>query len=121
MFLTPLKVESVRGTDERILLTSLIWRSAAGDDYIVPEGFKTNYASIPQILRSIIDNDDPVLKDAAVLHDYLYSLPKFTREEADNILREAMKDLGAPWWKRQVVYYSVRIAGASHKTLPTSI
>ena len=69
------------------------------------------------------DNDGGYIRDAAVLHDYLYSVksddvyPDITREIADRLIIEGMKDLGASWVKQQAVYWALRSAGwAAYKT-----
>jgi hypothetical protein len=54
-----------------------------------------------------------------LLHDYLYQQhgkatplgPKYTRQDCDAILRDAMKTAGASWWKRHLVWTAVRIGG----------
>lgn len=106
MFQTSLHVECLRGTNTRVLLQALVW-----ENIIVPKGFRTNFASIPACLHGFVDNDSSDIREASVVHDYLYSLQYFNRRLADDILKEAMRCLGAPWWKRCLVYRSVRLAG----------
>jgi len=111
-FKTLLKIESIRGTDNRKLITPLVWMHPVSFQVIVvPIGFITNYASIPKIVRGFVDNDSGHIRDAAVIHDYLYSCPDASRRDADDILRLAMRDLGASWLKRNVVWLSVRALG----------
>lgn len=123
-FKSELKIESVRRTNERKLLDNLIYEYTADKVVVVvPIGFKTNFASIPGFVKGWIDNDAGYIRDAAVVHDYLYSQKRFaascvplvlnTRKQADKVLRAGMKDLKASWVKRQVVYISVRLFGAS--------
>lgn len=111
-FLNSLVVESVRSTGDRKLVSSLIWQNPVNDSYVaVPIGFVTNYASIPKFVRAIVDNDEGSIRDAAVLHDYLYSQDSVSRFDADYVLRIAMKELGAEWWKRWMVWAAVRLFG----------
>lgn len=83
---------------------------------VVPNGFKTDYASVPKIFRNIINTYGKHGK-AAVVHDWLYSKNcniDITRAEADKIFLEIMKECGVGTIKRQFMYRMVRIFGASH-------
>lgn len=123
-FKSELTLKSIRGTDERELLSNLIYEyTPIGVVIVAPKGMKTNFASIPDFIKGWIDNDGWYIRDAAVIHDYLYSAKAYpratipvcinTRKLADMILRQGMKDLGASWVKRQTVYFSVRLFGNS--------
>lgn len=79
----------------------------------VPPGFKTDYASIPQIFQNIISPYKQLGK-AAVIHDFLYQMvreDKFDRTIADSIFLEAMKVLKVGLIKRYIVYLAVRFFG----------
>ncbi len=92
---------------------------------IVPKGFKTNFGSIPKILRPIFN---PVKYISFILHDNLYSEKgiiiyqddyeynevNYTRKEADLILRAGLKVEGAWFFERNMIYWGVRIWGKSH-------
>lgn len=83
---------------------------------VVPKGFKTDYASVPKIFRNIINTYGNHGR-AAVVHDWLYSKNcgiNITREEADKIFLEIMKEWGVGVIKRQFMYRMVRLFGASH-------
>ena len=76
----------------------------------IPEGFKTDFGSVPQLFQSLIS---PVGKPtkAYVLHDYLCQRAKrgeLTREAADRVFLEALRVLGVGKAKRIVLYLSVR-------------
>ena len=82
----------------------------------VPKGFKTDYASVPRVFRNIINSYGKHGR-AAVVHDWLYSSKctlDVTREEADKIFLEIMKECGVGTIKRQFMYRMVRLFGASH-------
>ena len=82
----------------------------------VPKGFRTDYASVPRIFRNIINSYGKHGR-AAVVHDWLYSSQckiDITREEADKIFLEIMKECGVGSIKRNLMYRMVRIFGASH-------
>ena len=80
----------------------------------VPKGFRTDYASVPRIFRNIINSYGKHGR-AAVVHDWLYSSQckiDVTREEADKIFLEIMKECGVGSIKRNLMYRMVRIFGA---------
>ena len=83
----------------------------------VPIGFITDLASVPRYLWLTFPPSG-LHNGAAILHDYLYSkfcrYKDITREEADKIFLELMKELGVPAWKRYAMYYAVRLFGKSH-------
>lgn len=87
----------------------------------VPAGTYTDFASIPRLVAPYIKDDDIVIMYPSVIHDYLYTLRgqlpdgrKFTRKDADSVLREAMLSCGARATQAWVVYQSVRLGGGSH-------
>ncbi len=86
----------------------------AGVTILVPKGFVTDLASVPRFAAGIIPPDGPWVM-AAIIHDYLYATQGlagvFTRSQADDIFREAMKDLGVNKVRRNVIYAAVRVGG----------
>jgi len=114
-FLDEVVGEYIRGTEKFRLVDDLNYQSDLLPGIItVPAGFVTDFASIPQCLWGYIAPTSPQIRDAAVVHDFLYTTKPVTRLCADAILREAMKALGASIVERNVVYYAVRLGGASH-------
>lgn len=81
-----------------------------GDRVSVPEGFITDFASVPRPFWVILPPDGEYTQ-AAVVHDYLYSTRQRLRRECDRIFYEAMGVLGVPAWKRAVMYRAVRLFG----------
>lgn len=75
--------------------------------YRVPEGIKTDFASIPRAFRWMIARVGKYGK-AAVLHDWLCERKIVSRKEADQIFLEAMTILGVGWFKRRTMYFGVR-------------
>jgi len=59
------------------------------DAVIVPRGFLTDFASVPGILRGILDHDN-LVAPAALIHDFLYSSGIVSRAQADEIFRAAL-------------------------------
>lgn len=97
----------------------------SGESIRVPADFVTDLASIPFPWRAWLPPDGPWVK-AAVVHDFLYfthgtgvwggyryidRLEPYSREEADDILLEAMTVLGVPESKRLQIYVGVRAGG----------
>ena len=106
----------------------------------VPRGFITDFASIPQLvisilgLVSILTGDvynnlwfvslgviailaSALLPDwgrwgkAAIIHDYLYHTKQISRKMSDLIFLEAMEVLGVSLVERYSMYYAVRLFG----------
>ena len=82
----------------------------------VPKGFITDFATVPKKLHNIIGPSDTCIREAAVVHDYMYSklTNVYSRKQADQTLVEGMIVLCAAWWKRNLVYAAVRLFGGSH-------
>ena len=79
----------------------------------IPSGFVTDFASIPRILCPVLPPTGRYGK-AAVVHDFLYRTPHIaTRAEADQVLVEAMVDLGVGRFTRWLIYAGVRVGGAA--------
>lgn len=104
-------------------------------DYVLlPEGMRTNFATIPAVARWLISPIDPDIVIAALVHDWLVGefLEGYMGKSAcifeqgsgvfvtrykpswsmsAKIMRWIMKAEGAPWWKRTAVYLAVRAHG----------
>lgn len=117
-FLTQL---SATETDEIGGLWTLDARLVYASDLIgvveVPEGFVTDFASVPRIL-GVYDLEGGRCNKAAVVHDWLYTTQRVTREQADQVLREAILASGYSAFTASMFYAAVRIGGASHWKLP---
>lgn len=81
----------------------------------VPKGFRTDFASVPQILRSLI----PQLGTwtaPAIAHDYMYwAGPSgfYTRDYADRAFLFLMEDALVHPFYRKAIYSAIRIGGKS--------
>jgi hypothetical protein len=92
------------------------------DIVTVPMGFRTDFASVPRIL-GIYDLEGGKCNQAAVVHDFLYSVgcmnfAKITRAQADAVLREAIVASGYSAATAAIFYAAVRVGGASHWRAP---
>lgn len=90
----------------------------------VPAGFVTDFASIPWGLHNLFPPMGRWSRPA-IIHDFLYATAgdgiygarkyttrdAYSRAEADAIFREAMKVVGVPAWRREVMYSAVRFGG----------
>ena len=82
-------------------------------DIIIPRGFYTDFATIPNVLCSFINPKDKY-NQAAVLHDYLYVYQdelNIPRKVADFTFLYAMNILGINKYKAKLFYYTVRVFG----------
>ena len=113
-FLTRLDVELVDDSDGTWVLRSpLAYESSVANRVIcAPEGFTTDFASVPRIPVAYWLTVD-VAHAAAVIHDYLYSTGSVSRAMADDVLLEAMWVTGVPAWRRYAMYWAVRAFGGS--------
>jgi len=112
-----MKAEFISNLDVRVvvqgyrLLSPLHYISRiVGTQYItVPDGFVTDFASIPRIARFLITGHGHD-RWAAVVHDYLYSIG-FDRKTADAIFYEALLVSGVNKIKARAMYRAVRTGG----------
>lgn len=82
-----------------------------GDVFRVPRGYETDFASIPQPARVVI-NPFGNHAEAAVIHDWLYAVGEAgKRQEADEIFRFAMKEQGVNVVRRNMMFRAVRAGG----------
>lgn len=112
---------------ERIVLGSLDLRHVEGEnwellaplnvtwgdyEFQVKEGFLTDLASIPRVVRWLVPKGRNESK-AAVVHDWLYrhDFCRMSRAEADALFLAIMEECGVGGIRRQVIYRAVRIAG----------
>ena len=77
---------------------------------VVPAGFKTDIASIPQPVHWFC-REYGRLNEAAVLHDMLYAAEIFPRGLNDDIFRAGLIARGIPEWRANVMWGSVRAFG----------
>jgi len=78
----------------------------------IPKGFKTDFGSIARFLWAIVGAPATGKHRRAVLfHDWLYSTQLVSREEADVICLEIMKEDGANFFKRYTIFLGVRVGG----------
>ncbi len=101
-----------------ILTADFTYTSPKWGVITAPEGMVTDFASVPTFAKRIIDGDSPMILFPSIIHDAIYHfagrMPDgriFTRVEADQILRDAMIDIGAPRHLAALVFSAVRVGG----------
>ena len=105
----------MKGSSRCFVLTSDFRYVSSLGTVTVPSGFVTDGASIPKVFWSILSPFGDYFA-AAVIHDFLYSKSNqntFTRLQCDNIFKEAMFNIGVPWYRRDVIYRAVRTFGGA--------
>jgi len=113
-FLSTLRTDRVGlASADRILLAPLAFSSALLDRLvIVPEGFVTDFASVPRapftywLFGGIGD-------EAAVVHDFLYETRIVPRHLADQVYGEALEACGVSRWRRAAMVLAVQLFGGS--------
>lgn len=113
-FETKLEVEPGERVGDWVLLAPLVYQSdVAQRVFTVPQGFVTNFASVPKI-PGVYELFGGVGDAAAALHDWLYTTHPVDRAEADSVLREALRVQGVAEWKADAMYDAVRCFGEGH-------
>jgi hypothetical protein len=99
-----------------------------GEWMFVPDGYPTDFASIPSVLKLFLEWKGAE-SDAYIVHDYLYNRRGYllgktgrygpepigygrvavSRKWADQEMRWQMERLGSPRWRRNLYYLAVRV------------
>ncbi|OXS92609.1 DUF1353 domain-containing protein [Pandoraea apista] len=115
-FLTRLVMENATDCDDGRwrLVRALVYQSDVADQtFVVPRGFITDLASVPR-LPVVYWLAGGTSNEAAAVHDWLYTAKPVSRAVADKVLREASAVTCVPVWRQWLMYWGVRLAGASH-------
>lgn len=94
------------------LLAPLVYSSdLLGHSITVPAGFITDFASVPRlpIAHLLTANTG---HEAAVIHDWLYTVHALDRAMSDAVFEEALLAGGEPRWRAWLMWLGVRIGGA---------
>jgi hypothetical protein len=90
---------------------------ATTEDFEVPVGERTDFASVPRVFVWFIPRYGRYTK-AAILHDYLCGIAvpagRISRIEADGIFRQAMRELGVPFLRRWIMWAAVRLSALTN-------
>jgi hypothetical protein len=90
------------------LLDPLVY-DGARDRFVVPAGFRTDFASVPRVLTWLVPRTGRHNR-SAVLHDWLCRQPDVSRKDADGIFLRTLRELGVSEGRARVMYLGVRLA-----------
>jgi hypothetical protein len=124
-FLRPLRVEALEdGRHWKVFegVEYFVGHEGSGWQIRVPDGFVTDFASVPAPLWSFIAPTGRHSR-AAVVHDYLYTQTDVSQIVCDAVFAEALVVLGVSRWRRVSMYLAVRAFGGfarrRHTTVPS--
>lgn len=104
--LTVRRVDADRWT----LVDALVYRGRT-DRFVVPAGFRTDFATVPRVVAWLIPRFGAYTL-AAILHDWLCTegirSGAVTSREADGIFRRVMRESGVPVLRRWLMWAGVR-------------
>jgi hypothetical protein len=96
------------------LLKSVTWQPNPGQEQFnsvtVPVGFVTDFSSTPRVFWSTL-RPDSTYTYPALIHDYLYWVQDIPRENADDIFKLSMNDVGIGTRTATILYNAVRFGG----------
>lgn len=82
-----------------------------GTALTIPAGVEFDYASVPRALTNIFPPNDPDYQAASLLHDVAYQAELWPRDFNDKLFLAAMIGTGVERWKRNTMWFAVRIGG----------
>ncbi len=92
------------------LVDDLVYRGRR-DRFVVPAGFRTDFASVPRVVTWLVPRFGAYTL-AAILHDWLCSegirSGAVTSRDADGIFRRVMRESGVPVLRRWLMWAGVR-------------
>lgn len=102
----------VRELDARYwsVLREFEYYAQSPEPFVVPQGQRTDFASVPRPFVWFIPTYGRYTK-AAILHDHLCDLAsrgQLHRRDADGVFRQAMRTLGVPFLRRWIMWAGVR-------------
>lgn len=77
---------------------------------VVPNGFITDFASIPWGIRAFVHVFEEHMR-GAVIHDWLYYNGTVTRKQADQTFYHVMRSTGVSWHRARAMFSGVRVGG----------
>lgn len=82
---------------------------------LLPQGFVTDFASIPALLRPVVGHPMGYYNRAAIVHDWAYSSHTDDsargRRDCDRAMLRVMAEDGTEVWRRTLIYVGLRIGG----------
>lgn len=84
--------------------------AGAWENFTVPAGFRTDFASVPRPFVWLLPTYGDYTK-AAILHDFMLKQAGVARHDADGLFRRSMRELGVPLVQRWMMWGAVRLGG----------
>jgi hypothetical protein len=111
-FTSNILLEQLGATDNCEVKRDMIFYSYLYNlEITIKQGFVTDLASIPPLLKSVVRGSANKFWRAFVIHDALYRMG-YDRKKADRILDEALQALGMGAYTRGKIYYGLRMFGS---------
>jgi hypothetical protein len=107
-----LQVEQVDACHWRLLRSFSYNSAVAKARIIVPNGFVTDFASVPRLPLVFLVVGD-MAQAAAVIHDWLYTTGVFPKAIADAVFYEAMRASGIDFFHAKLMYWGVAYGGGT--------
>lgn len=80
----------------------------------IPPNFETDLATIPKLMWPIIAPYHASIVRPSIIHDWMYSnICEFSRKKKDIIFYYMLRNEGVSTFKSYLMYYAVRMFGAS--------
>jgi hypothetical protein len=81
-------------------------------DILIPAGFLTDWASIPDFVKTLLFSNKCKYNIAAIVHDYLYKNKMFDRSKCDEIFYQINRNIvKVNWFQSYSMWCGVRAAG----------
>lgn len=112
-FLSELELRHVPGGDAWKVARPLQYRDRLRRLVVVPQGYRTDLASVPRLAWRIVPRDHGPARRPAVVHDYIYTnqTHRFTKAQADRLFYEALLEEGVGQLLAWLMYAAVRLGG----------
>ncbi|RDI49757.1 DUF1353 domain-containing protein [Nocardia mexicana] len=88
--------------------------------FVVPSGFRTDFASVPRALVWLVPRYGAFTR-AAILHDYLTRGDEVSRADADGLFRRALRETGVSVPQRWMMWAAVRLGSRLSGASPGDI
>ena len=91
-----------------------------GFELLIPKGFQTDFASIPRFLHSFMSPLHTGLRDAAIIHDYLYDNWRTLKKELPECESRKWCDQEFRFhcrlnWRKWAMYFVLRVANKARE------
>ena len=77
-------------------------------EIVVPEGFITDFGTIPRLLWAILPPSHHHYIRSTIIHDYALKEINISRADCHTILEKAMRVEKCPRWKRKLMVWACR-------------